>query len=396
MPLEVVYTNGLRKLKPYYSTRNTFAKGRWLGKTLLEVLVKEFKTFTEQHYIDGITKGLYTIYRDGELLAADDVLHSRIQNKDIVETRFHKHEPPVKQWCTELIENNDRQGRVAGIDLIYEDDNLFIIDKPNGIPVHPTGQFYKNTLTEIFKTHGKTVSPCYRIDKVTSGLLIFAKNQVAASDIQTKISERTMNKYYFARVKGKFPGTLSNIFGDSYNISDIIQQDPVIENSSIYTVELKKGSLAAFSPTREAVTHFYPIKYYPDCDHSVVLCKPLTGRTHQIRIHLARLGFPIVNDPFYNINNTKFRRRSKFLLDYKERESIDKLKLQNIFNQFVEETAEQKSNSISNEQGSKCLECGINLLDDSSISELEIYLHAWCYSNKDNTFEYKTKIPEWA
>ncbi|CCD24520.1 pseudouridine synthase PUS6 NDAI_0D02060 [Naumovozyma dairenensis CBS 421] len=401
---EVYFANGLRKLRPYYNTRTSFVKGRWLGKPLVDVLTKEFRLYPREHYVSEINKNHFKIIRDDIPLKPTEVFESAIKNKDIIETISHKHEPPVRQWCNEQEEAEDNKNRIAGFDIVHEDADILVINKPNGIPIHPTGQFYQNTITEILKSHDKPVLPCYRLDKVTSGLLIMAKNKIAAGKVQSKIRARDMSKLYLARVQGKFPNVpeRSMIINNTINDASIMFDDSTIVttvDSHVYTIEPKKQFPAGLSMSREAITLFYPLSYLPKENQSVVVCKPLTGRTHQIRIHLARLGFPIVNDSMYNEAKATYPERLKFMLDYGNWESSG-LSTEHLSKKFAEFVAEVREAHDLKSAGKlnkfRCGECGCWEMDDPPVEDLVLWLHAWKYSDSEGTFSFETKLPLWA
>ena len=98
--IEAYTQNGLRKVRPYYNRRSAFVKGRWLGKSLIDVLVSEFKLRSRAYYLDQIKKGTYRLIRDGVPLVPGHLMTTTIRNHDVLETTIHKHEPPVKQWCS--------------------------------------------------------------------------------------------------------------------------------------------------------------------------------------------------------------------------------------------------------------------------------------------------------
>ena len=393
--IEIYRHNGLRKVRPYYNKRSSFVKGRWLGKSLIDVLASEFKLHSRAYYLDQIKKGTYRLIRDGVPLVSSHLMTTPIKNHDILETTTHKHEPPVKQWCSQEIEADDLSKRIAGFDIIFEDENTLVIDKPSGIPVHPTGQFYQNTITEILKLHGIDGLPCYRLDKITSGLLILAKNSQSAGEIQKSIRSRDMKKVYLARVKGRFPHS-ELIHNNEDALEKTFEDTPkiTVETSPIYSIDPKRQFPVGLSPSRDATTKFYPIGYFPHVDETIVACKPITGRTHQIRIHLARLGHPIVNDSVYCSHISKYPVRLEFMIQFpkwEEQWDLNTKELRARFQEFIEET---KNNNQPME--SFCPECHTVELKDPLLSDLELWLHAWKYEDTNGKFKFETNIPKWA
>lgn len=275
-------------------------------------------------------------------LVPDHLMTTIIKNHDVLETTTHKHEPPVKQWCSQEVEAEDLPGRIAGFNIVFEDESILVIDKPSGIPVHPTGQFYQNTITELLKLHGVDALPCYRLDKITSGLLILAKNSQSAGEIQKSIRSRDMIKIYLARVKGRFPH--SELILDNENAAETTFEDTskvTVEMTPIYSIDPKRQFPVGLSASKDAITKFYPIRYFSHADETVVACKPITGRTHQIRIHLARLGHPIVNDSVYCSHITKYPERLKFITQFprwEDQQDLDAEELKVRFQKFVDET----------------------------------------------------------
>ncbi|SCU85949.1 LADA_0D11056g1_1 [Lachancea dasiensis] len=400
MGIEVYFANGLRKIKPYYHSRTSFAKGRWLNRKLLEVLSSEFRSQSSEEYAKAIIRQEFQIIRENIALSAEETLQTTIQNKDLIKTTSHKHEPPVKQWNSEEI--SKKGSTIAGIEIIHECDEMLVLNKPSGVPIHPTGQYYQNTLVEILNTHGRSVLPSHRLDKVTSGVLILAKNSIMANKIQRNIREHRMQKVYLVRVDGQFPkvDTLGDSDATKITMFSKLFSNPskfTTEKSAMFTVEMKKQFPAAFSVAREATTIFYPVKYFPDTNETLVACQPLTGRTHQIRIHLARLGHPISNDSFYNYKITKFPRRLSFILGVNDwndgKHATADLEIH--FDEFVRESEKVQLNSCSS-SNKTCPECGGKLYSDPELRDLELYLHAWKYSDVEGEMSFETSLPAWA
>lgn len=417
--------NGLRYVAPYYHKNRVFVKGRWVGKPLLDILVKEFRSFNKEYYTRQILNGKYKLYRDGSELplvstASSSSLNPVINNDitirsgDILETIIHRHEPPIKYWLDDVskeqyVIGNDRL--IDGIPVIFEDDNLIVVDKPCGIPVHPTGGYYYNTLTELLK-HSLTATttnsitnlyPCHRLDKVTSGITVLAKNKQMANIIQTNIQTHNMQKVYLARVHGKFPGSQSSPLNSNLMPNFMIKCD-----SPIYTIQTKKQFPNGLGPSRPAETLVYPYWYDTVTNQSVVVCKPLTGRTHQIRIHLLRLGYPIVNDTLYCSQVTKYPLYLDFIRKYEAWENCpSRDQLSKEFDQLIKEATEIRQrrllSSRHNTTGSICDECELPLMEDpEDLTDMVLYLHAWKYYQLDSTdsnnkyTSFETKIPSWA
>lgn len=362
--MSVYFHNGLRKIAPYYNARSSFVKGRWFEKPLSQIFIQEFD-HTEEEVIGKINDGSIKLLREGVRLDGDPI----IKNKDVLVTYQHNHEPPVKDWGSSITDEK----HILGIPVVYQDSQLLVIDKPNGIPVHPTAYFYKNTLTELLKDSlGYPVHPCYRLDKITSGLLILAKNPIEANRIQSKIRDRHMKKYYLARVKGAFPQT-------------------AVDKSPIYTCDLKVKS-EPLSAAKEAHTEFELLKYSKEKDESIVLCKPFTGRTHQIRIHLARLGHPIINDPFYNLAISTYPLRSRFMIETPDWSVLTTERIEKLRKRFEIELDDVWDGLNDNQE--RCAECNEEMPKDPNAEALELYLHAWRYNGLELDFE--TEWPHWA
>lgn len=176
------------------------------------------------------------------------------------------------------------------LDIVYEDDDLIIINKPKGLVVHPGAGNYDNTLVNglIFYTRNLSdvnglVRPgiVHRIDKDTSGLLVVCKNNDAHNNIAKQLSDKTCYRKYICVVEG----TIAN---DEGTIDAPIGRD---------TRDRKKMCVTDRN-SKNAVTHFKVLERF--ANYTLLECQLETGRTHQIRVHMAYINHPIVNDPVYN------------------------------------------------------------------------------------------------
>ncbi len=175
------------------------------------------------------------------------------------------------------------------LDIRYEDNDVIVINKPRGLIVHPTATTTEPTLVNGVLYHCHDLSGIngvnrpgvvHRIDKDTTGLIIMAKNDKAHLFLSQQLADKTMNRKYYALVNGV-------IQHDNGTIDAPIGRDP--RDRQRMAVTDKNG--------KDAVTKFYVRERFKK--HTLIECHLMTGRTHQIRVHMEYIGYPIVNDPKY-------------------------------------------------------------------------------------------------
>ena len=182
--------------------------------------------------------------------------------------------------------NNDLIPCDIPLDIVYEDDDLLIINKKSGMVTHPAPGNYENTLVNAligkYQLSSNVLRPgiVHRLDKDTSGLMLVAKNDYTHEKLSNMIQEKKVERYYLALVEGTFNH-------ETGTIDAPIGRDPKNREKQIVTsVNSKK-----------AITHFKVIKRYNN--YTLIECKLETGRTHQIRVHMAYINHPVVGDPLY-------------------------------------------------------------------------------------------------
>ena len=182
------------------------------------------------------------------------------------------------------------------LDIAYEDEDLLVINKPKGMVVHPAPGNPDGTVVNAVLYHcGESLSGIggafrpgivHRIDKDTSGLLIIAKNDRAHLYLSEQLKDHTLARTYEAVVIGG------------------LKEDIGTVNAPIGRSPKDRKKMAIVSNGRHAVTHYEVLARYPGYTH--IRCKLETGRTHQIRVHMASLGHPIVGDEVYGPSKSKF------------------------------------------------------------------------------------------
>ena len=190
------------------------------------------------------------------------------------------------------------------IEVVYEDDDLLVINKKSGMVVHPAPGNYNDTLVNALigkydlSNNGFRPGIVHRLDKDTSGLMLVAKNDFTHEKLASMISEKIVERYYLAVVEGTFNHETGTI-------------DAPIGRDSKNREKMTVTSLNS----KEAITHFKVLEEFSNC--TLIECKLETGRTHQIRVHMKYINHPVVNDIIYGHGVKCYEEFGQLLHSYK-------------------------------------------------------------------------------
>lgn len=323
-----------------------------------------------------------------------------IKNGDVISHTLHRHEPPVT---------------ALPISVLHEDEDMIVINKPSGVPVHPAGRYNYNSVVEIMRAergHSWNPLPCNRLDRLTSGVMFIGKHAKAAENLSLQISERTVRKEYIARVKGKFPD------------GEVVCDMPILQISP------KLGLNRVRANGKAARTVFKRLAYYAhdpedaqqaSCEedsklkmsrpwlakegYSIVRCLPVTGRTHQLRVHLQFLGHPIGNDPIYcnqRVWGTSLGANDADATQDTDEDVITRLSRMGksevadavaYHDEMVDDYNKKKAEKMS---GALCDVCQTPLYTDPGEQELSLWLHSLRYEDAGGAWSYVSPLPGWA
>lgn len=188
------------------------------------------------------------------------------------------------------------------IDIIYEDKDVIVINKSQDMVVHPAPGNYNGTLVNALLYHCKDLSSIngvirpgivHRIDKDTSGVLVVAKNDDAHNKLSEQLKDHSMKREYYALVEGRLKNDKGTI------------DKPLGRNKK------DRLKISINEDGKRAVTHYEVLERYNG--YTLIKCVLETGRTHQIRVHMASIGFPLVGDPLYGFKKQKFKLKGQML-----------------------------------------------------------------------------------
>ena len=252
----------VRVVAPYELTRKIRIKPADAGKTVLDFFEERFPFAGRDGWMDRIHRGW--IMENGRPVSYADILK---ENREL-----HHYSPKVKEPAV-----------ASDVHVLDETNDWLAVYKPAPLPMHQGGRYYKNTLFYILKEMGyENLKMVHRLDAVTSGVVLLAKHKESAMNLRAAFEAGEVRKVYHAVVAGEM-------------------REPITVTAPI---RRKRGFVfecgEKLQGAKPATTKFYPEEVADG--KTVVRCEPITGRTHQIRLHLKYAGFPIYDDPIYGPN----------------------------------------------------------------------------------------------
>ncbi|XP_027330461.1 RNA pseudouridine synthase 7 isoform X1 [Abrus precatorius] len=354
-PHDYVVRNGIRFVKPYYFEFIAHVKNRWAGKTIVDLFAEEFKGRPYEYYVSAVQCGRIQV--DGEIVPVSYI----VKSSQKISHFLHRHEPPVL---------------ACEVPILQKEPDVLTVCKPPSVPVHPCGQYRKNTVVGILQAeHGLApLFPVHRLDRLVSGLLILARNASKADIFRQQIEAGLVRKQYIAKVVGEFPE-------DELLVDANIDYNAREGRSTAEVRDSAKGKAASTKFTRISTNG----------TESIILCEPITGRTHQIRVHLQCSGHPIANDLLYISEQTVDRSIKGLSADRSA--SITDASLKSNFEEKVLNECEENSNGDFSIDP-MCTNCPNLAPKGYDGNEEGLWLHCIRYSGPGWTYE--CPYPDWA
>ena len=235
---------------------------KYLASAIEDVTRSELKNY----FTDGLITVNGKVVKPSYTLSEGDLIN--IEPREVISLDIEKEDIPL--------------------DVVYEDSDVIVVNKPSGMVVHPAFGHYQGTLVNALMHHCDDLSGIngviragivHRIDKDTSGLLVACKNDLAHKSLSKQLKDKTTTRKYIAIVYGQIPHNLGKI------------------NAPIGRDENNRQKMAVVSGGKPAVTHFKVLERFKK--FTLIECTLETGRTHQIRVHMSYIGYPVLGDPLY-------------------------------------------------------------------------------------------------
>lgn len=248
--------------------------------------------YLSQIFEDKSRSFIQGLIEKGNILVNDNNIKSNYKLKAFDEVKVIMPEPVHLKVEAENIP----------LDILYEDKDVIVVNKPQGMVVHPAPGNYNGTLVNALLYHCNDLSSIngvirpgivHRIDKDTTGVLVVAKNDEAHNFLSDQLRDHSMKREYYALVEGR------------------IKEDEGTIDKPLARSKKDRLKIGIVEGGRRAVTHYTVVERYKNT--ALVKCVLETGRTHQIRVHMSSIGHPLVGDPLYGFKKSKYRQDGQML-----------------------------------------------------------------------------------
>lgn len=328
-------TCGIRVLPSTTRFLQCNIKASWCGRSVLSVIQNEFHELRKLDQLEKVIENGLLLINDKPIKSMMEVSDIQLKSSDKLGRFIHWHEAPVhvpekriqitkKKIPIEILINYAK-----GLDraeLSDHDCYVYVCNKPSTVPVHPAGPYYLNSLTAMIQAQimdddkdsssfsAPPLKAIHRTDRPTSGLTLCCTSTVVARFFHHFLFTKQIEKLYLAQVHGKFPSCYeecnhlvvahgkekyerSSESNSNYHWDDITKSIHV--NAPVYTVDVANGIRIVDARGKQSESYFQFLKFNSNTNTSLIACNPITGRNHQLRVHLKWLGYPIVNDFTY-------------------------------------------------------------------------------------------------
>lgn len=267
-----------------------------MEETIL-IVHKESENKRIDKYLSEVLNGKSRSYIQG-LIEKENI---KVNNKNIKSNYKLKENDEILISMPEAIELEVVAEDIP-LDILYEDNDVIVINKPQGMVVHPAPGNYTKTLVNALLYHCKDLSTIngvirpgivHRIDKDTTGVLVVAKNDKAHNFLSIQLQNHSMKREYIALVEGR------------------LKEDTGTINKPIGRNKRDRLKMGIVDDGKRAVTHYEVLERYKNT--TLIKCVLETGRTHQIRVHMASIGHPLVGDEVYGFKKQRFKLKGQVL-----------------------------------------------------------------------------------
>ena len=307
-----------------------FVKAKWCGLSVLQVLQQEFADFSSSTSSSASSSSatasetLQAALQNGLIKVNDcsvspnEACHIKLKSGDLLGRVLHWHEPPVLTPCHISVQTVPLPTVVAqDYGLAESEAVVYVCNKPSSVPVHPAGPYLANTLTVMVEAQMdglpcRSLKPIHRTDRATSGLTLLSTSSTVAKIFHKSLAlsseASSVDKLYLAQVCGQIPSNPESLEerkrtacagSGTCTFSWLEENQTILVNAPIFTPDPMSGVRVIDDKGKPSKSLFKVLRYDKDKDTSIVACFPVTGRNHQLRVHLQALGCPILGDVQY-------------------------------------------------------------------------------------------------